>query len=111
MHSSASRGLRSRINVRPSLDDKILARVRIDSASSSSSAHARALFQNPLKSVAIAVREGRRRRWEWGEGNSWGASALRSCHEETHNSQPHRVLKGCTPGVAESLDPKSDPVR
>ena len=85
MHNSASRGLRSRINVRPSLDDKILARVRIDSASSVS-ARARALFHNPLKSVAIAFAREDYGDGEQGEDNSWGVSALCSCHEETHSS-------------------------
>ena len=103
IQNSASCGLRSKMNARPSLDDKILARVRMDSVSS---VVARAFFHNPLKSVTIAFTRGDDRDGERGEGNSCGVVALRSCHEGTRSFQSNRVLKACTPGVAECDTPE-----
>ena len=106
IQNSASCGSRSRMNARPSLDDKILARVRIDSASS---VDARAFFHSLLKSVTIAFTREDDEDGGRGAGNSWGVGALRSCHEETRSIQPCCVLKACTPAVAAEIPIQSGP--
>ena len=106
IQNSASCGSRSRMNALPSLDDKILARVRIDSASS---VDARAFFHSLLKSVTIAFTREDDGDGGRGAGNSWGVGALRSCHEETRSIQSCRVLKACTSAVAAEIPIQSGP--
>ena len=53
IHNATSDGSKSNMNARPSFDDKMLARVLMDSASSAV-ATVRTFFHCPLKSIVIA---------------------------------------------------------
>ena len=94
IHSSASGDPRSKMNVRPSFDDRIFARTRTDSASS---VVVRAFVHILLKSTSIVFERqaghlgGKEERVEVGVY----VGALGLCHEETRSSQSHNELKAC----------------
>jgi len=95
IHNNASADSKSKMNFRPSFDDKISARVRTDSASFVA---LRVFFHSLSKFAAIAfVGRGDK---EKVVGGGWGEGASRPSHEATRSLQSHRELKACTSGVA-----------